>query len=508
MRIQRGSRGQFSSLYGTSTLRLAADFPYPPGGPRYERLVFDADGQLIVPLNEWYRLARGVGAARTRETYLAVLRPWFGFLAKHGYAWNAQPEAVREYTRLFLLEAGCALQKGRVEGWFVQASNRSPISTNGLHLFIAALRSFYTVMRRGVFDAQDQRFHPLYAFDNPMYSKVLLAWRAEHRKWIRNAGAPDHAGIRSPARTAEAQQPVGFFQVRRQPLEPPVARDSEPTRLAILAGVRYMIDHAPPRDAVILRILLESGARVSEVLGLTAGGLRRAYNPKIGIDVTALVRNKGEHTLRKPIWCSADTREQLRRYIARERSQLDQQGRNKLEELADDEPIFLSRRKRQLEYSGFRIVFNRLLDKAQHHFATAPLSSDAVRVALPSITPHTIRHLHTTFRVTKVRELFSTPAERERAMEALVDDLGWRSAEMLKTYDHAITKAELRELMASSVRQMLEDAPHDAASLQALLRRGVHHGQSAARGENDPDALVLSDEARQTLAWIEALDQG
>ncbi len=372
MRIQRGPRGQFSSLYGTSTLRLGADFSYPPGGPRYERLVFDAAGQLIVPLSEWYRLMQGVGAARTRDTYLAVLRPWFGFLATHGYPWNARPEAIREYTRLFLLEAGCGLQKGRVEGWFVQASNRSPISTNGVHLFIAALRSFYTVMRRGVFDPEDQHFHPLYAFDNPMYSKVLVAWRSEHREWIRNAGAPDYAGIRSQSRAAEAQQPVGFFQVKRQPLEPPVARDSEPTRLAILAGVRFMIDHAPPREAVILRILLESGARVSEVLGLTAGGLRQAHNPKIGIDVAALVRNKGEHTLRKPIWCSAETREQLQRYVARERSQLDTQYRTKLEQLGDDEPIFLSRRKRQLEYSGFRIVFNRLLSQAQRHFATAP----------------------------------------------------------------------------------------------------------------------------------------
>jgi integrase len=507
MRTQRGPRGQFSSLYGTTTLRLAADFPYPPGGARYERLVFDADGQLIVPLNEWYRLMKGVGAARTRETYLAVLRPWFGFLAKHGYAWNAQPEAVREYTRLFLLEAGCALQKGRVEGWFIQATNRSPISTNGLHLVIAALRSFYTVMRRGVFDPADQRFHPLYAFDNPMYSKVLLAWRSEHRKWISNAGAPDHAGIRSQSQAAEAQQPAGFFQVKRLPLEPPVARDAEPTRLAILAGVRYMIDNAAARDAVILRTLLESGARVSEVLALTAGGLRRAHNPKIGIDVAALVRNKGEHTVSKPIWCSADTREQLRRYIARERSQLDTQARTKLEELGDDEPIFLSRRKRQLEYSGFRIVFTRLLANAQRHFATAPQNPNAVPLALPSITPHTIRHLHTTFRVKKVRELFSSPAERERAMEALVDDLGWRSAEMLKTYDHAISRAELKEIMASSVRQMLEDAPHDAASLQALLRRGVHQSQAMEHGQHDPDALVLSDEARQTLAWIGALDQ-
>jgi integrase len=506
MRIQRGSRGQFSSLYGTSTLRLATGFPYPVGGPRYERLTFDADGQLIVPLNEWYRLMDGVGAARTRETYLAVLRPWFGFVVKRGYSWDARPEAVREYTRLFLLEAGCVLQTGGVEGWFVQATSKSPISTNGLHLLIAALRSFYTVMRRGVFDPQDQRFHPLYAFENPMYSKVLVAWRAEHGKWIRNAGAPDYAGIRSQSRAEQARQPVGFFQVKRQPLEPPVARDSEPTRLAIPAGVRYMIDHAAAREAVILRLLLESGARVSEVLGLTVGGLRRAHNPKIGIDVAALVRNKGEHTVGKPIWCSADTREQLHRYIAQDRSKLDPQGRKKLEQLGADEPIFLSRRKRQLEYSGFRTVFNRLLSKAQRHFATAPKRPDAVRIALPSITPHTIRHLHTTLRVKKVRELFSSPAERERALEALVDDMGWRSVEMLKTYDHAITRAELRELMASSVRQMLENAPHDAASLESLLRGGAWLGQSSV-AVGAPDGLILSEQARQTLAWIEGLEQ-
>ena len=72
-------------------------------------------------------------------------------------------------------------ETGRVEGWFVQATNRSPTSANGVHLLIAALRSFYTVMQRGAFDPRDQRYHPLYAFDNPMYSKVLVAWRSEHR---------------------------------------------------------------------------------------------------------------------------------------------------------------------------------------------------------------------------------------------------------------------------------------------------------------------------------------
>ena len=186
---------------------------------------------------------------------------------------------------------------------------------------------------------------------------------------------------------------------------------------------------------------------------------------------------------------------------------MDTQARTKLEQLADDDPIFLSRRKRQLEYSGFCIVFKRLLARAQHHFATAPQRPDAVRIALPSITPHTIRHLHTTFRVKKVRELFSSPAERERALEALVDDLGWRSAEMLKTYDHAMTRAELKELLASSVRQMLQDAPHDAISLQALLRGSGQLGQSVAAEDGPDEATILSEEALQTLAWIEALDE-
>ena len=151
------------------------------------------------------------------------------------------------------------------------------------------------------------------------------------------------------------------------------------------------------RDAVILRMLLESGARASEILGLTGKGLRQAHNPKIGIDIFAFVRNKGEHVANKPIWCSAETREQLRRYLARERSKLDSQARTRLEELGDDDPIFLSRRKRQLGYSGFRIVFDRLLRKAQRHFAASTPEPAAIPVPLPTVTPHTIRHLHTTF---------------------------------------------------------------------------------------------------------------
>ncbi len=91
MRKQRGAHGQWASLYGTTTVRLEPWFSYPSDGPQYELLVFDDAGDVIVPLNEWYRLMKGYGAQRTRDTYLGILRPWFGFLAQRGFAWNARP---------------------------------------------------------------------------------------------------------------------------------------------------------------------------------------------------------------------------------------------------------------------------------------------------------------------------------------------------------------------------------------------------------------------------------
>ena len=60
-------------------------------------------------------------------------------------------------------------------------------------------------MARGVFDSQDQRYHRLYAFDNPMYSKVLVAWRSEHRKWIRNVCLECACRFVSPMRSASSR---------------------------------------------------------------------------------------------------------------------------------------------------------------------------------------------------------------------------------------------------------------------------------------------------------------
>jgi integrase len=99
------------------------------------------------------------------------------------------------------------------------------------------------------------------------------------------------AGIRGEPRSRTAQQPVGYFRRKHNVWNPPVARDAEVVRVLIVAAILWMSDHAMLRDQLIIRILLESGARVHEVLGLTAGGYRHGRSMHIG--VSALVRTKG-----------------------------------------------------------------------------------------------------------------------------------------------------------------------------------------------------------------------
>src|SRR5229473_1491170 len=58
--------------------------------------------------------------------------------------WAAEPHLIRDYTRRFLVDSGCAIQRSRLDGWLIKAGSRSAYSPNALALFIAAARDFYT----------------------------------------------------------------------------------------------------------------------------------------------------------------------------------------------------------------------------------------------------------------------------------------------------------------------------------------------------------------------------
>lgn len=204
--IQRGAYGRFLSTVGFRKLRVTIP------DSRYELLVFDKDWKLVAPANEWYRLRKGVGSPRTRETYLAMLLPFLGYMAERSWPWDAEPHLIRDYTRRFLVDSGCAIQRSILHGWLVKSGSRSAYSPNALALFVAAARDFYAVLIEGEVNAVTGEVHHYYPYDNPMYSEQLLRWKREHLRALANAGAPDRAGIRGERRWYDASAAMPFLK--------------------------------------------------------------------------------------------------------------------------------------------------------------------------------------------------------------------------------------------------------------------------------------------------------
>ena len=106
-------------------------------------------------------------------------------------------------------------------------------------------------------------------------------------------------------------------------------------------AVTYMIGHArTQRDRVILMLLNYTGARLSEILGLTAGGYRKAKHA-----CRAKVTDKGScGREEKTIYFTPAIERALIQYIRTERARHDPRGRKRIDQLADNEPLFLTRR--------------------------------------------------------------------------------------------------------------------------------------------------------------------
>jgi hypothetical protein len=142
--------------------------------------------------------------------YLPGYGPALGWLPlASGYAWNAETERLLAFLVEFLRnDVGCQVSPDsqREDGWCVQTTGASPLSKSSLGVLLAALTSVYdTLIGAGY-----------YAYRNPLRSERLIQLKQEHLRQVKNAGAPDHAGIRSETR-AETNRayPTNHFRMRR-----------------------------------------------------------------------------------------------------------------------------------------------------------------------------------------------------------------------------------------------------------------------------------------------------
>ncbi len=406
--MRRGASGRFVSTSGLQRLR-------PPEGSAYEIYVVTASYEPITALMEWHRLCKRPGPNRTRDTYLGMLMPVMGHLQKNNLAWNSEPGAVRQYLKDFLIDrVGCQVEPGEeLEGYRVAVTEVSPLSQSGLGVLLAALGSFYRIMRANKY----------YAYHNPMTSELLESLRREHLKQVENVGAPDHAGIRGESWEESMLYPIAFFRHQsRAEWVPAIALEPYETRQRMWAALEFMIRHAPSqRDKVVLLLLKHTGGRLHEVLGLSAGGYRKAIDP-----CSAFTVRKGSRGCEdKRVYFSDRVEAELSEYVAGERSKLDGSGRKAISQLGDKERIFITPKREAYQDSAFRYHWNRNMGAAAKRFGVR-------------FTPHAVRHLFVTEFMKWIREE-EAPNDPERQrflLRGLQTIMGWRNGRTIVIYNH------------------------------------------------------------------------
>jgi integrase len=285
----------------------------------------------------------------------------------------------------------------------------------------AALRDFYLVLK----DAG------LYAFANPLSSETLIALKREQSRALTNRGAPDHTGIREETQEQSRRRPTAFIRhPENQGWKPNLRRELADVREGMHKVLDAMLDSAKisPRERAVLELLQNTGARLHEIVLMTMGGYRNE-----GVAGQAQVVNKGSMGREvKTIYFGYNpTAEQaLMAYIDRVRPLHDSQGRTRLSEVDDQEPLFLTERGTSYSAKSFYYHWYRLYE---------PLRS----MCSIRFSPHDIRHLFISEYLIKLKRACQAGTDQfdedgylqtRKAFGHLV--MGWRSTNTIDIYDH------------------------------------------------------------------------
>jgi site-specific recombinase XerD len=470
MRAKGRHLGRFTALSGLRKI------PGPPES-RYELMIIDENGLPVFHLSEWYRQRKNLGASRTRDTYLDMLLPWTAFQLRHHYAWDAPPDRIRANLVEFLrADVGCLVRPDHEDdGYLVETTGQSPLSKSSLGVFLAAMTSLYDVLI-------DARY---YRFPNPMRSEHLKALKQEHLRHVKNVGAPDHAGIRSESwLDTHRQYPTGYFrQYHGKVWEPDLAMEPDEVQQQMRQAVDWMIEHASTlRDQVVLLLLRTTGARLSEVLGLTVGGYRKARHA-----CQALVVNKGSQGREeKRIYFTETLDRLLMKYICTERAKYDEQGRKRLEQLHDEDHVFLTRTGAPYTRESFYYHWYRLFTKVRTHSKL-------------EFSPHDLRHLHVTKNIARIKKKAAGNADVEQELiDGFRQLMGWRSQQTMETYTHVLNKRRaLLEIVA--LQEEEEDSLLPAS--RTVLQEPIEEQESQNQPPPLPEPLPKMEE--DELSWYE-----
>ncbi len=463
----------------------------------YEVIFVDQHGRIIVPLTEWYRIRKAQGPRSTRETYLACLLPFLSFLIEQKCPWNAPPEQLRLAMVAFHRDRlGCQIHPGKDgESIEIVPTRETPLRPSTLRVLRAALRDFYLVLK----DAG------LYAFPNPLTSEVLVRLKREQTRTLANRGAPDHAGTREETHERSRRRPTAFLRhPKDQGWQPEVRRELADVREGMHTVLNAMLDskQISPREKAVLELLQNTGARLHEVVLMTVGGYRNE-----GVAGQARVINKGSMGQEiKTIYFTHNPKVDvaLMTYLEHMRPLHDPQGRRRLAEMGDQEPLFLTERGTPYSVKAFYWHWYRhyeaLKDKCPVRFSV-----------------HDIRHLFVSEYLITLKLACGAGTDhfdseqylRER--EAFGSQImGWRSARTIDIYDQSRDGERTLAVLADYQKELSQRRYVSVSPLmtgQQRIQEDVPPPIGEETSANQSGETVWIHDA-ETMAWIKQMQQG
>lgn len=378
--------------------------------------------------------------------------------ARHWH-WNAEPPQVRHAVRQYLtVAAECRITvRPDTLGLKVSYVNATAGTRINVGLLLVALKKLYDVLAD----------HGLYPCANPMVHEAARQTMGEVRRLRREAmravtgraPMPAISGVDAPP--ADLRLSENYFRVVRRQWQPHSIDDPDFPRAVYAAGQQYGWSL---REMCITRTLFESGARVSEVVALTAGDwavsqfLNRFH-----------ACNKGSHGRRvKTLVVSHQTATLCRRYFDDA-----QHGRCAV----DPERLTLRQLTRLARRSPARLDQVRVYLTARGSPMTAKLFRDhywtpALRAAGLDADPHLARHWFVTNALRHVERGARDEAALARRKQELIQYMAWRSGEQtLRAYEH-VERSESFQRRLRSIHQTMRRRERLAAR-PAAPRDGV-----------------------------------
>jgi site-specific recombinase XerD len=340
------------------------------------------------------------------------------------YKWHLldDPSMVRSALRQYLhVEGNCKIvsrpDRLGLKSVYISSTDNKHIN---VRTFLSALKKFYeTAIESNFYSHHNPLVHVEAA---QIHHKIKKAWREETLALEGRERMPSVSGIDAP--TGQFRLSENYFKYNGEQWQPQAIESVRFPTDVFNAGLKYGWSL---REQCICKMLFESGARISEILSLTARDWAESdFGHKLR------TQNKGSYRKRiKTIIISQSTVKLLRRYfdsperqkhtsesvLFRQLGTLKRRDITKLDQL----PLFINQRGNQMTPALFRDYYWR---PALHQ---AGIDAD----------PHTCRHWFVTNAIKTIETVSKGKGEQERRKEELMHYMAWRSGEKtLKIYEH------------------------------------------------------------------------